>query len=202
MVRAVSVYRVSALGAAPSHAFGTAFTHADHDHAIWLGWLPLTLVGFAGPDIALADDGWLTAAPGRSGDGCVRPGDLVSPADAASELRMRRHCRLDAYTVRSGDHRPGGRLCESSLALSVADDVVARVDRLRAAHEVWVESVRAVEGEAERADGSSSGAAGDSPARQRCGRAVRALQEQRHRLHVLLAAAVQIRVFDPAAAGR
>ena len=32
----------------------------------WLGWLPLTLLEFAGPGIALAGDGWLTVPAGRS----------------------------------------------------------------------------------------------------------------------------------------
>ena len=61
---AVSVYRVGGVGADPSHVFGGGAHDADLLRAAWLGWLPLTTVDFAGPDIALADDQWLTAFEG------------------------------------------------------------------------------------------------------------------------------------------
>ena len=52
----VSVYRVGAVGTDPSHVFGGEARDSDLCHAAWLGWLPLTLVEFAGPDVALVGD--------------------------------------------------------------------------------------------------------------------------------------------------
>ena len=195
MVLPVSVYRVGTVGAAPSHVFGGGVSDADLPRAAWLGWLPLTTVDFAGPDIALVEDAWLTAPPGRSEGGCVRPGVLVSAVDAAAELLARRECGLDAYTTRLGGVSPDVRLCDSSVAVSVADDLVAQVARLRGAHEAWVECV----GASELLDGCQYGRSGDTPVRQRCARAVRDLQDEQLRLHRLLEAVVRIGVFGPAA---
>lgn len=52
----VSVYRVGAVGAGPVHVFGREAHDFDLRHAAWLGWLPLELVEFAGPGVALAGD--------------------------------------------------------------------------------------------------------------------------------------------------
>ena len=199
-MRAVSVYRVGAVGADPSHVFGGAVRDADSPRAAWLGWLPLTTVDFAGPDIALAEDQWLTVPPGRSEGGRVRPGDLVSAVDAAGELLARRASGLAAYTQRPGDIRVAGRLWASSVAVSVADDLSAQVDRLRAVHEALVECLGEVDRERELHGGRQSATPGDSLVRQRYARAVRDLQEHHLRLHLLFEAAVRIGVFNPAAA--
>ena len=201
-MRAVSVYRVGAVGAAPSHVFGGGVSDADLPRAAWLGWLPLTTVDFAGPDIALAEDAWLTAPSGRSEGGRVRPGDLVSAVDATAELLARRECGLGAYTVRPGDLLFGGRLYDSSVTLSVTADLTAQIGRVRTAHATLAECVDGVEQERLDLDACQSSPSGDSPVRRRCGRAVRDLQEQQLRLHLLLEAAVRIRVFDAAGARR
>ena len=49
-------------------------------------------------------------------------------------------------------------------------------------------------------DARQSSPSGDSPVLRSCGRAVRDLQEEQLRLHLLLEAAVRIGVFDPAVA--
>ena len=196
-MRAVSVYRVGAAGADPSHVFGSAVSDADLPRAAWLGWLPLTTVDFAGPDIAIADDPWLTAPQGRSEGRCVRPGDVVSAVDAGGELLVRRECGLEAYTVRPGE--PGGRLWDSSVAGSVADDIAAQVGRLRTAHETMVACFGAVDEDFDHPGGGQSATPGDSLVRQRYARAVRDLQDEQFRLHRLLEAVVRIGVFGPAA---
>ena len=91
----VSVYRVGAVGADPSYLFGGEAHDRDLRHAAWLGWLPLTLVEFAGPGVALVGDTWLTAPFGRSE--CPRrvvAGDVVTALDAAGELIARRESGL------------------------------------------------------------------------------------------------------------
>ena len=198
-MRAVSVYRVGAAGADPSHVFGSAVSDADLPRAAWLGWLPLTTVDFAGPDIAIADDPWLTAPQGRSEGRCVRPGDVVSAVDAGGELLVRRECGLEAYTVRPGDLLPGGRLWDSSVAGSVADDIAAQVGRLRTAHETMVACFGAVDEDFDHPGGGQSATPGDSLVRQRYARAVRDLQDEQFRLHRLLEAVVRMGVFGPAA---
>lgn len=189
----VSVYRVGAVGADPSYFFGGEARDSDLRHAAWLGWLPLTLVKFAGPDVAVTDDTWLTVPAGRP----ERPrhpvvGDVVGPLDAARELLARRDSGLTAFTDCSGDIVSDGPVSASSLAVLVADDLAAHVARLRTACLAVVETLAAVEQE-------PLSPATDSPVRRRCGRAVRDLQDQQIRLHVLLEAAVRIGVFDPAA---
>ena len=122
LVAHVSVYRVGAAGADPVHVFGDEARALDLRHAAWLGQLPLELVAFAGPGVALAADRWLTAPSGRSqGPGHVVAGDLVTAQDAAGELIARGESGLNAYTRRSGDVSSDGPLWASSVGLLVAD---------------------------------------------------------------------------------
>ena len=65
-----------------------------------------------------------------------------------------------------------------------------------------VETLDGVEQERAALDACHSSPAADLPVRRRCGRALRDLQEEQLRLHVLLEAAVRIRVFDAAGARR
>ena len=60
----VSVCRIGAESADPSYLFGGEVPESDPGRAAWLGWLPLTLLDFAGRGLALAGDMWL-AAPSR-----------------------------------------------------------------------------------------------------------------------------------------
>ena len=195
----VSVYRVRAVGADPSYFFGGEARVSDLRHAAWLGWLPLTLVEFAGPGVAVTDDTWLTVA-GRP-ERPRRPvaGDVVSALDAAGELIARRDSGLTVFTSCSGDVVSDGPVSASSLAVLVADDLAAHVDRLRTAYFAVVETLDGVEQERAVLDNCQSSPAADSPVRRRCGRTVRDLQEEHLRLHVLLEAAVRIGVFDRAA---
>ena len=199
----VSVYRVGAGGAHPVHVFGDEAHDFDLRHAAWLGQLPLELVAFAGPGVALAADRWLTVPSGRSeGGGHVVPGDLVTARDAAGELIARGERGLTAYTNRLGDVSLDGPLWASCLTVLVADDLAVYLDRLRSAHAAVVECVDGVEQERAVLDACQSNPCSDSPVRRRCGRAVRDLQEQQRRLHWLLDAVVRIGVFDPAVALR
>ena len=196
----VSVYRVGAVGADPSYFFGGEARDSDLRRAAWLGWLPLTLVEFAGPGVAVTDDTWLTAPVGRP-ERPRRPvaGDVVSALDAAGELIARRDSGLTVFTSCSGDVVSDGPVSASSLAVLVADDLAAHVDRLRTAYFAVVETLDGVEQERAALDACRSSPAADSPVRRRCGRARRDLEEEQFRLHVLLEAAVRIGVFDPAA---
>ena len=199
----VSVYRVGAVGADPVHVFGGEARDFDLRHAAWIGWLPLDVVAFAGPGVALAGDGWLTVPSGRS----ERPrhvvaGDLVTAQDAAGELIARGEFGLTAYMNSPGDVSSDGPLWASSVAVLVADDLAVCVDRLRSAHAALAECVDGVEQEREVLDACQRSPSGDSPVRRCCGRAVRDLQEQQSRLHRLLDAVVRIGVFDPAVALR
>ena len=196
----VSVYRIGAVGADPVHVFGGEAHDFDLSHAAWLGWLPLELMEFAGPGVALAGDAWLTAPSGRSKDvGHGAAAAIVTVQEAAGELSARGECGLTAFTNRPGYIAPDGPLWASSVAMLVADDVAANVDRLRSAHAALAECVDGVEQERLALDACQSGLSGDGPVRRRCGRAVRHLQEQQLRFHLLLEAAVRIGVFDPAA---
>ena len=144
----VSVYRVGAVGADPSYFFGGEARGSDLRHAAWLGWLPLTLVEFAGPGVAVTDDTWLTAPAG-----CPEPprrplvGDVVSALDAAAELIARRDSGLAVFTNCSGDVVSDGPVWASSVAVLVADDLAAHVDRLRTAYFAVVETLDGVEQE-------------------------------------------------------
>ena len=155
---------------------------------------------FAGPGVAVTGDTWLTAAAGRL-ERPRRPvaGDVVSAFDAAGELIARRDSGLTVFTSCSGDVVSDGPVCASSLAVLVADDLAAHVDRLRTAYFAVVEMLDDVEQERAALDACRSSPAADSPVRRRCGRTVRDLQEEHLRLHVLLEAAVRIGVFDRAA---
>ena len=86
----VSVYSVGAPGADPVYVFGGGEAHDfDLRHAAWLGDLPLELVAFAGPGVALAADKWVDRAVGRSqGPGHVVPGDVVTARDAAGDSSL------------------------------------------------------------------------------------------------------------------
>ena len=196
----VSVYRVGAV-ADPLHVFGGEGSDSDLCHAAWLGWLPLSLVEFAGPGVAQAGDTWLTA-PSRGSDRQPRAvaGDVVTARDAADELMARRESGLTAFTNRPADLSPDGSLWASSVALLVADDLAAHVGRLRTAHAVLVECVDAVEQERAVLDACQCSPSGDSPLQRRGGRAVRDLHEEQLRLHLLLEAAVRVGVFGPARA--
>ena len=143
------------------------------------------------------DDNWLTALAGRSGGGPVRPDDLVSAVDAASELLARRASGLAAYTRRPGGD---GLLWGSSVAVSVADDLSAQLDRVRSVHETLVECLGVLGREFR--GGGQPGTPGDSLVLQRYARVGRDLDDQCTRLHLLVDAAIRIGVFDPAAAGR
>ena len=66
----VFVCRIGAESADPSYLFGGEVPASDLRRAAWLGWLPLTLLDYAGPGLALAGDMWL-AAPSR---GLAPPG--------------------------------------------------------------------------------------------------------------------------------
>ena len=195
----VSVYRVGAIGADPSYFFGGEARDSNLRHAAWLGWLPLTLVEFAGPGVAVAGDCWLTAPFGRS-ERPRRPvaGDVVRALDAAGELVTRRDSGLTAFTNRPGDVLSDGPFWASSLAVLVGNDLAAHVDRLRTAHLAVVEGLDGVDQERAVLDACQNSPSGDSPVRRRCGRAVRDLQEEQRRLHLLLEAAVRIGAFDPA----
>ena len=158
-------------------------------HGVWLGWLPLDVVAFAGPGVALARDRWLTVPSRRSErPQAVLAGDLVTAQDAAGELVARGECGLTAYTNGLADVSSDGPLWASSVTLLVADDLAVCVDRLRTAHAVLVECVDGVEQERLVLDACQSSPSGDSPVRRRCGRAVRDLQEQHSHLHQLLGA--------------
>ena len=198
----VSVYRADAVGADPTHLFGGEAGDSGLRHAAWLGWLPLTLVEFAGPGVALVGDTWLTAPFGRSE--CPRrvvAGDVVTALDAARELIARRESGLTAFTHRSADLFSES-LWASSVAVLVADDLAAHVGRLRTAHVALVDSVEAVDQERTVLDACQSGPSGDSPVQRCCGRAVRDLEEEQLRLHRLLDAAARIGVFAPSVAPR
>lgn len=200
----VSVYRVGTVGADPSYFFGGEARDSDLRHAAWLGWLPLTLVEFAGPGVAVTDDTWLTVPAGRP-ERPRRPvvGDVVSPLDAAGELIARRDSGLTAFTSCPGDVVSDGPVSAPSLAALVADDLAEHIDRVRTAYIAVVETLDGVEQEEQAVlDACQSSPATDSPIRRRCGRAVRDLQEEQLRLHVLIEAAVRIGVFAPAAARR
>lgn len=195
----LSVYRVGAVGADAAHLFGGEACDSDLSHAAWLGWLPLTLVDWAGPDIAVAGDAWLTGPPGRSKSGPVVSGDIVTVDDAAGELLARRECGLETYTARPGGFTLEGRLWNSLVAVSVSGDIAVQVVRLWTAHEAWVASVGVRDrDESQLGDGCRRRPPGASPLGQSCGRAMRGLQEAQLRLHVLLDAVVRIGVFDPA----
>ena len=199
----VSVYRVGGVGADPSHLFGGEARDRDLLHAAWLGWLPLTLVEFAGPGIAVVGDAWLTALSGRSeSPRRAVVGDVVTALDAVGELFARRESGLTAFT-HCPVHLPSSEpLWASSIGMSIADDLVAHVDRVRTAHVALVESVDEVEQERAVLDACQSLPSGDSPVRRRYGRAMRDLQEEQLRLHLLLEAVARIEVFDPAVGRR
>ena len=194
----VSVYRAGAVGADPTHLFGGEARDSGLRRAAWLGWLPLTLVEFAGPGVALVGDTWLTVPFDRSR--CPRravTGDVVTAFDAAGELIARRESGLTAYTNRPGDVLSDGPFSASSLAVLVGDDLAAYVDRLRTAHLVVVEGLDGVEQERAVLDACQYRPTGDSPVQRRFGRALRDLQEGQLQLHRLLEAVVRIGVFDP-----
>ena len=116
----VSVYRAGAVGADSVHTFGAEARDFDLRHAAWLGWLPLEVVEFAGPGVALVGDMWLTAPFDRSE--CPRrvvAGDVVTALDAAGELIARRESGLTAFTHRSAD-LSSESLWASSVAVLVA----------------------------------------------------------------------------------
>ena len=194
----VSVYRVGAVGADPVHVFGGEAHDFDLRHGAWLGWLPLHLVEFAGPGVALARDRWLSV-PSRWSEGPrhVVAGDLVTAQDAAGELIARGECGLTAYTNSPGDVSSDGPLWASSVTVLVADDLAVCVDRLRSVHAALADCVDGVEQERAVLDACQRSPSGDSPVPRRCGQAVRDLQEQQSRLHRLLDAVVRIGVFDP-----
>lgn len=198
----VSVYRLNSAGAGPAHVFRAGVPDAGPPGAAWLGWLPLRLVDWAGPHIAEAGDGWLTAPAGRSDFRPVVPGGAVTVDDAAGELLARRGCGLGAFTVRPPEVPAAGSFSALSAAASVGDDLVDRLARACGAHREWVESL-AVSGRGpDVVQGSLFGPVGDSDVAARRARAVSDLREHHRRLHLLIEAVVQIGVFDPESARR
>ena len=195
---AVSIYRVGAVGADPSYFFGGAGRDSELRRAAWLGWLPLSVVEFS-PDLAETGDAWLTMPSGGSDPRRPAvPGDFVDARGAAVELAARRARGLTAFTDRSAGPCGNDPLRRSSLALAVAVDLVAQVERLRAAHEALAQCAGEAERERQFLDACQRGPAGESPSQRRHGRAVRDLQDERRRLHLLLDAAVRIGAFDSA----
>ena len=195
----VSDYCVGAVGGEPSYVFGGGARDSDRLHAVSHGWLPLTLVEFAGPGVAVAGDIWLTAPLGGSDRSRrVVAGDVVTVQHAAGELVAHRDCGLTAFTNRPADLSSDGPLWASSVAVWVADDLAAHVGRLRTAPAAFVECVDRVEQQRAVLDLCRSSPSGDSPVRRHCGRAVRDLYDEQRRLHLLLEAAVRVRIFDPA----
>ena len=199
----VSVYRVGAVGADPSYLFGGQVPDSDLCHAVWLGWLPLTLITFAGLGVAIARDMWLTPSSGTSDPerGAAAAGDVVTAQAAAGELIARGECGLTAFTSPPADIWCDGALWTSSLAVLVADDLAAIVGRLRGAHAALVASVAGADGvEREWAllDACKRSPTGDSPEQRRFGRALLDLQAVQLRLCRFLEAVVRIGVFDPA----
>ena len=199
----VSVYRVGAVGADPSYLFGGQVPDSDLCHAVWLGWLPLTLISFAGLGVAIARDMWLTPSSGTSDpERAAAAGDVVTAQAAAGELLARGECGLTAFTTPPTDLQFDGSLWASSLAVLVADDLAAQIDRLRADHAALFDGTDGVEQERALLAARRCSPTSDSPVQRRFGRALRALQEGQLQLHRLLAAMVRIRVFDPALRGR
>ena len=174
----LSVYRVGAVAAEPAYLFGGEACDFDLTHAAWLGWFPLTLVEWAGPDIAVAGDAWLTGPPGRSESGSIVPGDVVSVDDAAGELVACRTCGLTAFTDRPAPVPADGFFGPTSVAVAVADDLAAGIPGLRTAHEAWLTSLAAAGRKSQIADDRGYGLSGDSPAARDCARAVCEMAEQ------------------------
>ena len=198
----VSVYRVGTAGADPSYFFAGEVADSDLCRAVWLGWLPLTLLDFAGPGLALSGDVWLTgsSAASEGGHGATGAGVVTAQA-AATELIARGRCGLTAFTSSPPALWQDGSLWTSSLGVLVADDLVAHIGRLRAVHAAFLASVDGVDGvEREWAllDACKRSPTGDSPEQRRFGRALLDLQAVQLRLCRFLEAVVRIRVFDPA----
>ena len=198
----VSVYRVGTAGADPSYFFAGELRDSDLCRAAWLGWLPLTLLDFVGPGVALSGDVWLTgsSAAAEGGRGPAR-GDVVTAQAAAAELIARGQCGLTAFTSFPAALWQDGSLWASSLGVLVADDLVAHIARLRAAHAAFLASVDGVDGvEREWAllDACKGSPTGDSPEQRRFGRALLDLQAVQVRLCRFLEAVVRIGAFDPA----
>ena len=197
----VSVFRLDAARAGPAYVFRAGVRAADPRRASWLGWLPLTLVDWAGPDIAEVGDGWLTGPADGSESRPAVPGDVITVDDAAGELLARRGCGLGAFTARCPDPPDDVRVFPLSVAASVGDDLVEHVAWVRAAREVWLESLAAARG-SRTGGGRPCGAPGDSAVRRRSARALCALRKHHARLGVLLEAVGRIGVFDPESARR
>ena len=90
----------------------------------------------------------------------------------------------------------------SLLAVSVAEDLTARVHRLRTAHEALAESVDGVEQERAAFDACQISLSGDSPVQQRFGRAERDLQDEQSGTSSAARCRGPDRDFDPALAYR
>ena len=97
------------------------FPDSDLSHAVWLGWLPLTLISFAGLGVAIAGDMWLTPSSGASHPkrGAAAPGDVVTAQAAAGELLAGGECGLAAFVRPPADLRSDGSLWASSLVVCV-----------------------------------------------------------------------------------
>ena len=97
----VSVCRIGAESADPSYLFGGEVPESDLGRAASLGWLPLTLLDFAGRGLALAGDTW-RAAPSR---GLAR-GALCEAEHAA--IRVSSDLRPGHTEAYPGSWRPLG----------------------------------------------------------------------------------------------
>ena len=127
------------------------------------------------------------AAGADSSEGGRGParGDVVTAQAAAAELIARRQSGLSAFTSSPAALWQDGSLWTSSLGVLVADDLVAHIGRLRAAHAALLASVDGVDGvEREWAllDACKRSPTDDSPEQRRFGRAVLDLQAVQLRL--------------------
>ena len=127
------------------------------------------------------------AAGADSSEGGRGParGDVVTAQAAAAELIARPQCGLSAFTSSPPALWQDGSLWTSSLGVLVADDLVAHIGRLRAAHAAFLASVDGVDGverECALLDACKRSPTRDSPEQRRFGRAVLKLQAVQLRL--------------------
>ncbi len=115
----VSVCRSGAEGADPSYLFGGGeVPEFDLGRAAWLGWLPLTLLNYAAPELALAGNTWL-AAPSR---GLAR-GALCEVEHA--QIRVSSHLRAGhTETIRASGGRSGPPTQQGSSACSRSEGAI------------------------------------------------------------------------------
>ena len=198
----VSGYRVCAVGADPSHMFGSEARDSDLPRAAWHGRFPLTLVEFARPGVARVADAVLAMQSARPDSLCSAvTGDAVLAHDVAGQLTARGARGLTAFTNRPGDGS-SARLPPASVALFVGDDFAAYVDWLRVVSPAVVDGVDRVGHRRVVLHASQSSPSGDLPVKQRCGLAVGIRMRSDFVFSGLLEAPLRIGHFDPAVARR